>query len=392
MRTKLVIGVTACCFLAILSAVSVEAQSLPELTAEQRRILSTHVLTDQILTDRRFSRAASSETPRVLPITPFPDGFTFSIEGHAQTIDEYMRRHPVTALLIAHDGNLIFERYQHGAGAASFFLSNSIAKSLVGLSVLHAIAEGVVDLDDRIDRHIPALATSPVGATTIRDNLRMGTGLSFVENYSGNDDLERFGRSVRSSGVATALREITGMPAVPHGTRFAYAGFSTAALALATEGAVRRPLAAYFADRVWRRIGSEAPISFRIDPRGAALGYCCTYARARDYLRLGMALAEGGPASPPRFLDQTARVDLLDRPFRPSQSRLGYANQFWVSAGRRATLYMLGVRGQHVMIDPARRLVFVQFSVSERVLASETGLLRDRNALWAALQTRFERR
>lgn len=367
------------------------AQDAGVLTPDQRRVFETHVISAPLLRSARFTISDASERPRNLSSGAFPSDFTWTADGVSRTLDDYLARHPVTALLVAHDGRLLVERYRHGAGANSLFLSNSIAKSFVGLGLLHAIEERRVKLDDRIDRFVPALAGRPVGATTIRDNLRMGTGLPYVESYTPDDDHARFGRTVRGPGVVAALAGVGEGHAVDPGTRFSYGGFSTAALAAVLERETGQSFAAYFADRVWRRIGSEAPLYWQVDRAHATLGYCCAFARARDYLRLAITLAEGGPAVPSTFVPQTTEPAALDPPFRPTTGRAGYANQFWVTTGPRATLMMVGVRGQHVFIDTARRLVFVQFAASEQRLAGHTSLLRDRSALWAALQLRFDR-
>ena len=375
-----------------LVAAAAPAQDAAALTPEQRRIFATHVSPVPLPAGARFARAEPSSAPRVLPGAPFPADFVWTIDGASLALDDYLRRHPIVALLIVRDGQLLVERYRHGASAESLFLSNSIAKSFAGLGVLHAIAERRLAPDDRIDRHVPALAGRPVGATTIRDNLRMGTGLRYVESYTRDDDHARFGRAVAQSGVLAALAEIAGEPVAAPGARFSYAGFSTAALVQALERQSGQSFAAFFGERVWRRIGSEAPVHFLVDRTGASLGYCCAFARARDYARLGVAIAESGPAVPPSFLAETADSRALAPPFRPTPSRHGYANQFWVSGGPGATLSMVGIRGQHVFVDPARRLVFVQFTASERLRADETNLARERYAFWAALQRRFERR
>ena len=70
-----------------------------------------------------------------------------------------------------------------------------MAKSIVSLAVGMALSEGkIASLDDTIAKYVPKLAGNPYGETTIRNMLRMASGVPFEEVYDGKDDLTKFNR------------------------------------------------------------------------------------------------------------------------------------------------------------------------------------------------------
>ncbi len=109
------------------------------------------------------------------------------------TIDDYLNRQRIMGLLIIKDGEIQVERYQYDRNASHRFLSNSMAKSITALAIGIALEEGhIKSLDDRADAYAPALAGTLYGETTIRNLLRMASGVRFKEDYSGMDDLSRY--------------------------------------------------------------------------------------------------------------------------------------------------------------------------------------------------------
>jgi Beta-lactamase class C and other penicillin binding proteins len=102
-----------------------------------------------------------------------------------------------------------------------------MAKSIVSLAVGMAVAEGkIASLDDRVSKYVPKLADSAYGETTIRNILRMSSGVQFSEAYDGKDDLTRFVIARNTEGSIDALRLFQTREA-EQGTRFHYASSET---------------------------------------------------------------------------------------------------------------------------------------------------------------------
>jgi CubicO group peptidase (beta-lactamase class C family) len=96
-----------------------------------------------------------------------------------------------------------------------------MAKSIVSLAVGLALQEKKIgSLDDRIAKYVPALADSAYGETSIRNLLRMSSGVQFSEKYDGKDDLAKFTFLRNTQGSVQALRAFTHRE-VEQGTRLA---------------------------------------------------------------------------------------------------------------------------------------------------------------------------
>lgn len=327
--------------------------------------------------------------PMPLPRAATEPAVRWAIDGQEHGLDEYLRRHPVHALLVARNGELLVERYPAGPGAEAQRLSNSMAKSLVGLAAGFARAEGRIDRFDRPLAHwLPALAGTVHAETTLRNALRMGSGLRYVETYEPGDDSARFRNEFQRVGVLQAARAF-GEREAPQGTRFNYAGIDTALATAAIVSATGEGLARWLEPRLWQAMGAEAPADWMTDPTGLELGQCCLWARPRDWLRLGLVLAHdgrrpdtGAVVIDAAFLHASTDARRLDPPFRPAANRWGYENTFWVMGTPDRSFALLGVFGQAIFVDPTRRIVMVHLAATGTATTAGTALARERRALW----------
>lgn len=352
---------------------------------------------EQLARHARLRASAPARSRTMLPAArPMPvqradaePAIRWQQDGHALTIDDYLRRQPVHALLIARGPQLLVERYPAGPGAEQHRLSNSMAKTLVGLAVGLALAEGRIDRIDRPLSHwLPALAGTVHGDTTLRNLLRMGSGIRFVETYEPGDDSSRFRQDFQRVGVVEAARGFSQREAA-QGSRFHYAGIDTALATAALVAATGEGLARYLEPRLWQAIGAEAPADWGTDAVGLELGQCCLWARPRDWLRLGMVLAHdgrrpdtGAVVIDPAFLLASTDARRLDPPFRPTGGRWGYEHFFWIMGTPERRFALLGLFGQALFVDPARRIVMVHLAASGTATAGRTSLARERYALW----------
>ena len=130
--------------------------------------------------------AQSSPMPRAA--TPPPIDYRY--KNAPYTLADYLDRQRTTGLLVLKNGEIVAEHYRYGRSEDARFLSFSMAKSVTSLLVGVALAKGqIASLDDASEKYIEALVGSPYGATTVRQLLRMSSGLSFSERYDGTDDI-----------------------------------------------------------------------------------------------------------------------------------------------------------------------------------------------------------
>jgi CubicO group peptidase (beta-lactamase class C family) len=373
-----------------------DTSAAPALDAAQRALLVTHVRAESFRGESPWATLRASATPLALRSEPMDldAQLSWTADGQSRTLRDYLARQPVTALLIAKDGRIVYERYRYGATRESLFASQSIAKSILGIAAGTAIAQGrIAGVDEPLRRYLPELGDSNLGRSTLRDHLRMGTGLRYVESYRPGDDHARFGSTAMRAGLRAALAELRDNPLEhPPGTHFSYAGFSTAALSVVLREATGANAARALEDALWTRLGTEAPARWQEDRQGVTLGYCCFLARARDYLRLAWVLANGGARPddgtqvvPRAFVDETFDPQRAAPPFRRRPGWWGYSNQFWILGGPDREWAMLGIHGQAIFANPRARLVMVHFAVGPTARAGDGSLGRERDALWRAV-------
>lgn len=322
-----------------------------------------------------------------LPAADHPPVFRYRLDGQEHGIEEYLQRQRVTALLIIKDGRIAFERYQYDRKDTQRLLSNSIAKSILSLAVGVALGEGkIASLDDPAAKYEPKLAGCAYGQTPLRALLRMSSGVHFVEDYSGQDDLARFSREDNRNGMIAALRLFNQRDVEP-GQRMAYASVEAAALAVALHGATGRSLSDYVSEKIWQPLGAEADASWIVDKQGMERAYGFFNAVARDYGRLGWLLANDGALDGRQIVPREYLLDATDwrrQPpaFAPGKATAyaGYGYLFWLWPGQHRRFAMLGIYGQAIFVDPELKLVMVHLAVGRE--ATDKALSRERDALW----------
>lgn len=314
------------------------------------------------------------------------------------TVDDYLARQRIMGLMIIKDGVIQVERYQYGRTAAHRFLSNSMAKSIVSLAVGIALHEGkIASLDERADHYAPKLAGTLYGETTIRNLLRMASGVRFEERYDGKDDLERWGRAVIGGGVAEAAKLITVRDA-PQGTRFSYSSAESEILAAVLRGATGMNVSDYLGPRLWQAMGAQTSALWRAEKSGLERSAGNFNATLSDYGRLAVLLANDGmrPDDHRQVIPRDYLLEATDwhraaPAFRPGRAApyYGYSYQFWTFPGEKRRFAMLGVYGQMIFVDPELKLVMVQTAANATAKSGATSLGPEADAFWRGVVRQY---
>ncbi|HEY3064173.1 MAG TPA: serine hydrolase [Methylomirabilota bacterium] len=336
--------------------------------------------------------------PMPLPrATAEPDVRWNAKDARGLTLTDYLARQRIMGLLVVKDGVVQLERYQYDRKPSDRFTSQSMAKSITALAVGIAQHEGrIQSLDDPAERYAPALKGTVLGQTTLRNLLRMASGMKYEQTYDGRTgDTPRFGKAIAAVGIEAAIRTITDRE-VEQGTRFYYASPHTVVLAAVLRGATGMTLSKYLTARLWQAIGAEDSASWYADRTELEVALGNFNATLRDYARLGVVLANDGvrpddpsgqPIVPREFLLEATDWKRGPAAFRPGNATpyWGYGYQFWLFPGERRRFAMVGVYGQSVFVDPELKLVMVQTGANATPEAGHTSLSADRDAFWRAL-------
>ena len=292
-------------------------------------------------------------------------------EGRVGTIETFLAGNRNTGLLVLKGDTILVERYQYDRKPAMRFQSFSMAKTVVGMLVGIAIAEGKIgSIDDRAEQYVPALTGHPYGETTLRHLLTMSSGVKFLEIYNGRDDVSELARRTLyqqgpggvDSVLPFAVRER------PAGTKFSYASAESEVLSLVLRAAVGRPLAEYLSEKIWQPMGAEADATWNVDAGGNELGYMGINATLRDWGRLGLLLANGGAMDgkqiiPAEWLKAATRPDAPHLRVGYATRHNGYGYQTWI-VDEKGRFALFGVRGQAVFVDPHTKVVIVHTAVT----------------------------
>jgi len=334
--------------------------------------------------------------PLPLPAVAGEPKIEYQFDNGTYTIDDFLARQRITGLLVIKDGEVLLERYQYDRTPADRFVSHSMAKSIVSIAVGMALAEGkIASLDDAVAKYAPALAGSAYGKTSIRNILRMSSGVAFKEVYDGQDDLARFSQIRRTQGSIEALRSFETREAEP-GTRFHYASSETVVLAVLLRAVTGKTLSEYLTERLWQPMGAEADATWIRGSDGLEAASGAFNATLRDYGRLGVLLANDGAVGSRQVVPKEYLLEATDwrrQPdaFAPRKATpfYGYGYQFWLYPGEKRRFALLGVYGQSIFVDPELKLVMVITAVAKNASVGKETLARERNTVWRGLIDKY---
>jgi CubicO group peptidase (beta-lactamase class C family) len=140
------------------------------------------------------------------------------------------------------------------------------------------------------------------------------------------------------------------------GTFAEYRSINTQLLGMIAQKVTGSLLSDYFTANVWQSIGADFDATWNVDHQGGyEKAFCCFNASARDYARIGVAM-----------MNSDSRVISQNWFKRISSSRVtldygwGYSAQVWHPYT--GINLMLGLHGQYIYMDPARKTVIVKLS------------------------------
>lgn len=281
----------------------------------------------------------------------------------AETTDDPRARQNTQAVLVLHQGRLVYERYAPGYGPHSLLPGWSMTKTLTALWAGALQGRGVLALDQPLG--LPAWAGTDKAGITWRHALNLAPGLAWNEGHAGFSSVSDM---LFSHGDHAAYAAAMPLEAPP-GTRFNYSTGTSALLGAAVRqrlgGDAQRTL-----DSVWRDL--LAPLGVRAgfvepDATGTPAAGARGVLRPRDWLRLGELVRRDG-----QWLGRTVvPADFIAFMRAPSPAHPGYGGGLRLydpalmpAAVPRDVAYFTGLMGQFMVILPSQQLVLLRMGVS----------------------------
>lgn len=278
-----------------------------------------------------------------------------------------------SALLAARDGALVLEHYGSGVDQETRLNSFSTAKSLVGALLFKAVAEGKIE---SFDQTLGELLPEAPGLSdmTLRKILTMRSGVHFDSrtasfgapgSFKDSDTFPNpFGPLARLyfQGVDAVVGGLTMDPNPPD--TFNYQNVNTALLGAVIERVYGRPLEDLLSEKIWMPSGAESAVWRKPSAETSVSAYCCIYATARDWLRIGVFFASNGTRARSFLPDDLWREFLgLDVPLAQREND-HYGNHTLQNVLDRdgeelqgPFTYFMGQNGQILYIMPEKNLV-----------------------------------
>jgi len=352
----------------------------------ERFKVGSFTATDKILPTRRVARPAA-----VSPLEKGPGAtIAYQFRGTRYTLADYLQRRRVTGLLVLKDGRIVAEHYGYGRTDSDRFLSFSMAKSVTSLLIGIALEKGLIhSLDDPAEKYVTELKATGYGRATVRQLLHMSSGVKFVEEYNGRDDVAKLVRAERGLSGQSPLAVLASFAerSAPAGEKLGYASSEASVLGYVAARAAGATLADLTSQWIWQPLGAEADAAWNLGVDGQERSEGYFNATLRDFGRLGLLLANDGRVgskqivSPSYLLDATAaaRQPPAFRP-RTATPYYGYGYLFWLFPFRCRTFALLGIYGQGLFVQPESKIVMVHTAVCREPRDADAGAERD--ALW----------
>jgi len=172
------------------------------------------------------------------------------------------------------------------------------------------------------------------------------------------------------------------------GKAFIYQSGNTQVLGHVLEKATGVSLSNYTAIKLWGPLGAENPAYWSLDKEnGNEKSFCCYYATARDFARIGSLIVNKGAFSGKRIVSEAYMNEVVkwgDLITKEGIKNQRYGLHFWAyKNGSEWVYYCIGFKGQFIITIPSRKIVIVRIgNVRDRdvsatdVSLSNTGMTK----------------
>jgi CubicO group peptidase (beta-lactamase class C family) len=374
---------TAACW-ALLAILVTQARAATESIGSVRQMYDGALTPDLAVStfrhiDRLFPTRTIAHGDKVSPLPPADRKLTrleFISRGKHWDLYDYLAVNRVAGLLVLKNGRVALEMYQYGNTPATRWMSMSVAKSITSTLIGAAIQQGYIrSIDDPVTQYVPRLAGSAYEGVSIRDILRMSSGVRWNETYTDPKSDRRQLLEVQiAQQPGAAIDLMAKLPrAAPPGTVNNYNTGETLVAGEVLHQALKRSLSEYLSERIWKPFGMESDATWWLaSPDGIEIAGSGFSATLRDYARFGLFVLGGGRIDgatilPPAWVQEAGSPQRLE-----NGKRLDYGFYWWVATPTPATpepegaFYADGIFGQYIYLNAKEQVVVAEWSARSK--------------------------
>ncbi len=292
----------------------------------------------------------------------------FEAEADCPDLEAYLEDSGVIALIVYKDGAIRYEWYGDGGAPDRPAAAFSVSKSVFSLILARAVDAGSLPgLDVPVTDFVPALADRDArfAAISMRDLLDMRSGIGFEDDVSFpwvNQDAPAV---YYASDLAATIVRRPKIVAAPG--PFLYNDYAPNLNGLALQKATGRNLAGGPMQDLWNDLGAEYTAAWNVDSKGFAWHESGLVVTARDLVRFGRLLLDGGKVGDATVAPDAWLHDTLDSRGGPPAIRFGeydmwYRNGWWARPRTDGPddMIAMGNFGQIILVSPADNTVIVR--------------------------------
>jgi CubicO group peptidase (beta-lactamase class C family) len=297
-----------------------------------------------------------------------------AFEAVAARATAYMRAWPVSGLLIARLGTVLFESYQFDRKPDMRMTSWSMAKSVTSLLLGICIDRDLIrSLDDKAEEYVPKLKGTLHGSTSLRNLANMSSGAEILH--------DRDNPTIYPSGFLNPNSDLE--PIVlgwnqrkeSQGARYNYNELCPLTVGMVIRQVTSKSIAAFCEEALWQPMGAEASATWLCDGQGHEFNCIGFGARLRDWARLAQLVAQRGEMNgrqvvSARWIDECASWSSADSQVRFASAlpKSGYKCFFWHGQANGNWMMMVGHDGQRIIIERTTQTIIVQTGVDASAL------------------------
>jgi len=311
-----------------------------------------------------------------LPYAPVDLG-GLPVGDTGMTVSQMFERAYADAVVVLHDGQLVWEQYWDGMTEATPHLLMSVTKSFTGTLGGILLDRGLLEPDRTIGEYLPELKDSGFGDATVRQALDMQVDIEWSENP---DEVAKpdsaFNRYLNALGF-TPTTDVGGaytyLPTIQKvgepGVAFHYVSPVTDMFGWLLEKVSGKPYAELLSDEIFSKLGAEHDACVILGAEGKALTTGGLNMTCRDLARFGQMMLQDGRinghrVAPASFVDDVRfngdvakyHIGHTDRPTS------NYRSYWWVNQVDDASFEGRGIHGQQLWVSHPHNLVLARFS------------------------------
>jgi CubicO group peptidase (beta-lactamase class C family) len=273
------------------------------------------------------------------PQASLPGTISFFFAGSQYTANmpDVLARTGTQAFIIVQDDRVIYESYMNGASRDTVFNSFSMAKSFTSALVGVAVDEGKINsIDDPLIKYVPELQGRGFDNLTLREMLRMSTGIQFKQDADVPVILHAFqdddSRQYYTENLQQLLFNVQ-RSEEPVGAAFRYNDYYALLEGLILDRVTGDTVAQYTQDKLWQPMGMEYQAAWGLDSTADGLEKTNTAlnARAIDFARIGLMYLHNGRWNGQQIVSQDWVTQSTTRD--PTDQRVWLNSAWWAQNG-----------------------------------------------------------